>query len=73
MFNITNKCINDFILATIFLREVKNREVSNSTQSNIELVNYNKFIQNYPLIIYNVTDETGKSKKGKLSLVQVPL
>ena len=49
------------------------KEVVNATHPNFELTNYSVFVRNNPLIIFNVIDEIGKSKKGKLMFIQVPL
>ncbi len=37
-----------------------------------QLVNYIEFIERNPIILYNVTDETGRGKTGKLSFTLIP-
>ncbi len=41
----------------------------NATHPKIALINYRKFTAKYPLILFRITDGSGKSKRGKLSAV----
>ncbi len=43
------------------------KEVVQAFQPELKLVNYRRFLETFPIILYRVSDETGRSERGKLT------